>query len=93
MRSLTGDSLEKVTEQLRIMRERMPVADRKECLKAEYRRLGDLETAKNLDKEQVSTHNMNQVETIVVEELIQDEKVATSQPITESAKKTPEKIK
>lgn len=93
MRSLTGDSLETVTEQLRITRERMPVADRKECLKAEYRRLGDNEAAENLDKEQKITHNKNQVESIIVEDVIQDEKVSTSQPIVETNEKLHEKIK
>lgn len=93
MRSLTGDSLEKVTEQLRITRERMPVANRKECLKAEYRRLGDNEAAENLDKEQEITHNKNQVESIVVEEVIQDKKDAVSQPIVDNPEKISEKIK
>ena len=92
MRSLTGDSLEKVTEQLTTMRERMPVANRKECLKAEYRRLGDFEAAENLDKEQKTTHN-NQVESIVVKDVIKDEKVATSQQIVEPVEEMPEKIK
>ena len=91
MRSLTGDSLEKVTEKLAEMRQRMPERDRTKCLLAETKRLDELEAAKNLNKEQVKTQNKTLVEQIVVKEIMEENKVSISERVVKSDAKKLEK--
>ena len=83
MRSLTGDSLAKVTEQLNIMRERMPVKDFDTCVRLEEERLDKIEAAQRTAKKSV-VHDNNKVSPIVINEANQTNVNAISEPIVES---------
>ena len=90
MRSLTGDSLQTVTQKLNTMRDRMPERNWEACINAEKARLRSLEPEKYLQEDNIISNN-NVVEHIVIDELNNNDIIADGNPIIASEQKVNEK--
>ena len=86
MRSLTGDSLEKVTKQLNITRERFPEKDRKKCEEAEIKRLEAAEADRLVEKNKKSPKKDN-IGAMVSNELKEKQVPTSSEKIIDNVSK------
>ena len=91
MRSLTGDSIQTITQRLSSMRESMPIANYQQCFNYEKERLERLEAAQRIEKNNLAIDN-NKVEHIVIEEAKEENIIANTENIVETDEKNIEKI-
>jgi hypothetical protein len=91
MRSLTGDSLEAVTEKLKATRDRMPALDRAACVAAEEKRLNELEAAKNAEKDK-TVHDKENVQAISITEINNEDMIVDVSPVAEPVEKNKEMV-
>ena len=84
MRSLTGDSFREVTQKLNTMRDRMPERNWEACMNAEKERLRSLEPEKYAQKDNIIRNNTKVVEHIIIEDLNNNNIIASGDPITPS---------
>ena len=87
MRSLTGDSFREVTQRLNTMRERMPERNWDACINTEKARLRSLEPEKYAQKDNIILDNNKVVEHIVVEEINNDNIIASGERISDASAK------
>ena len=90
MRSLTGDSIQTITQRLSNMRESMPIANYQECFNYEKERLEKLEAAQRIEKDNLAIDN-NKVEHIVIDEVKEENIIDNIEKIVETEEKNIEK--